>query len=79
MHAVKAIVEDGSVTLQEPLNIEGRVEAIPFGQPVVELRRVALELRQGDPEPELGVGTWLARKQSHVQEGTGPAWDTRNR
>jgi len=28
MHAVKAIVEDGSVTLQEPLNIEGRVEAI---------------------------------------------------
>jgi hypothetical protein len=28
MHAIKAIVEDGSVTLQEPLNVEGRVEAI---------------------------------------------------
>ena len=28
MQAVKAIVEDGNVTLQEPLNMEGRVEAI---------------------------------------------------
>ena len=28
MHAVKVIVEDGQVTLQEPLGVRGRVEAI---------------------------------------------------
>jgi hypothetical protein len=48
--AVKAIVEDGSVTLQEPLNIKGPVDAI-----VVVLDAEPWDALIQDPRPRPGL------------------------
>ncbi|MGD0898528.1 MAG: hypothetical protein ABR915_11875 [Thermoguttaceae bacterium] len=50
MQAVKAIVEDGNVTLQEPLSVKGRVEAILV---VLDAEPWDALIRDSRPRPEL--------------------------
>ena len=50
MKAVRATVEDGNVTLQEPLNVKGRVEAILV---VLDAEPWDALLRDARPRPAL--------------------------